>query len=111
MAVTPLSVTPITRAGVTLTLTPFNADGHTVANPDEKTFVVVENGSDGTVVVSLDIITTIDGQPVTDRTVSIAMGATKLIGPFTKAWYNDGSNNVTLTIDDETDVTCAAFSL
>lgn len=108
MAATALVPVQITRAGAVDTLSAANVDGHTIANPQEKCWIEVNNGSGASINVTLDIITTVDGQPVTDRVVAVAAGARKKIGPFPIVNYGD---NVTVTFSAVTTVTVGAFTL
>lgn len=108
---TQLTVTPLTRAGVTPALTAADATGNTFLNGDEHTFLVVKNGGGAGITVSLDILTTIDGQPVTDRTVSVPAAGERWIGPFPKIYYNNASDLVTVTYSGVTSVTVGAFSV
>lgn len=106
---TQLTVTPLTRAGVTPAFTAADVTGNTFTN-DEHTWLVVKNGGGSSITVSLDILPTIDGQPVTDRTVTVPAAGERWIGPFPSAYYSNASGLVTVTFSGVTSVTVGAFS-
>lgn len=94
-----LTSTTITRAGHDIAGAAAAAGGDKFANTGQE-LVLVKNGH-GTDprTVTLDIRTTVDGQAVTDPTVTVAAGITKAIGPFPTV-YNDTDGNVNLTYSD-----------
>lgn len=111
MAATPLTVTPITRAGIAGALSAANADGHTISNPAERMFLEVVNGGGSSIDVTIDIVPTVDGQSVSDRVVSVPAGERRIIGPFPANIYNNSDGNVTVTFSAVSDVELAAFSI
>lgn len=83
--------TVVDRNGVDLAGTAADVAGDTWANSGQE-FVVIKNGSGAGITVTLNIRpTAIDGTlgTVTDPTVAIAAGATRIIGPFPPGLYND----------------------
>jgi len=104
-----LVVNPTSRAGVDILGEMQAADvlGDTWANTGTE-FVIVQAGPYGPVVVTLDITRTVDGQPVTDRTVNIPTGDMMAIGPFSTADYGTLSK---VTYDDESDVSIGLFKV
>jgi hypothetical protein len=82
--------------------------GDTFANTG-KEFLLIKNGSGGTITVTLDHQNEPDGAVVTDPTVSIDNGVTKLIGPFSKGYYNDASGLVKATCSAVSSVTIKAI--
>lgn len=74
-------------------------------------FVEIKNGGAATIVATIDAVATLDGMQVTDKTVSIAAGVTKAIGPFAPSIYNNSSNRVKVTCDVVTSVTIKALKL
>jgi hypothetical protein len=72
------------------------ADGHKFAN-DGKVILLVRN-SDGAAARVLTIQTpgTVDGQAIADRTVSVAFGTSRVIGPFPPSIYNQADGMVYL---------------
>lgn len=103
------TVQTVVRAGVTPT-------DNAVASSDEfandgHTILIVTNGSGGSLTVTITTPGTVDGLAVADRTVSIANGAKKAIGPFTKSLYNDSDGNVTVGYSATTSVTAMCLSV
>jgi hypothetical protein len=106
-----LTVTSISRAGVAAnpTAATSGAGGDEFAN-DGHTFIEVVNGGGGSITVTLDIKVTVDGNAVTDRTVTVAAGARKRIGPFPTAFYNDPTTGrAKVTFSGVTSVTVEAI--
>src|SRR6185312_4706590 len=60
-------------------------------------YVCWNNTSGGAITITHVIQATVDGQPVTGRTFSIAAGAMVLSGPYPTQIYNDGSSNMNFT--------------
>lgn len=112
MAVVVLTPTPISRLGIDPELvdTAASADGHQFTNTGRE-FIWVDNGSASPITVTLDIKETVDGQPVTDPTVTVAAGVAKMIGPFPTGVYNDDCGKVNFTVSLATTVTVAALRL
>jgi hypothetical protein len=72
--------------------------------------VLIKNGGGSGITVTLDIKSTVDGAAVTDPTVSIGAGVTKLIGPFPPPYYNDSTTNrAKVSYSGVTSVTVLAF--
>jgi hypothetical protein len=111
MAVTPLAVTSLTRAGIVDALAAANVDGHTIDNSAERMWIEVLNGSGASINVTIDVVVSVDGLSVTDRVVAIAAGVRKKIGPFLSNIYNDGNGDILVTFSAVTDVTIGAFSI
>lgn len=85
-------LTPVlsSRAGVALTgVTPTASTGDTFANTG-KEYIFVNNGSAGSINVTLDMVATLDGAAVTDPVVAVGAGVTKVIGPLPPALYSVG---------------------
>ncbi len=94
--------TGLNPAGVAPTIT----DGDGFVN-NGNVFIQVVNGNAGAVIVTIDAYPTGNQTPkpddltVTDRTVSIPAGETRLIGPFPPSIYNrpaDGKVKVTCDV-------------
>ncbi len=64
-----------------------------------KQYLLVRNGDSGTHVLTFTSPATVDGLDVTDPTVSISAGQTKLIGPFKPSVFNDSDGYVTVASD------------
>lgn len=90
MARVVLTRTRPTRAGVAATAEADGntVDGHVVTNTG-RTLVVVRNAdAGGAHSVTFILPGTVDGQAVTDRTVSIPASSSRTFGGFTPEWYS-----------------------
>lgn len=94
MARTALTPITSTRAGVALTYSAANADGHSIANTAERVMLLVNNGSASAITVTFDVPKTVDGNAVADLTGTVAAGAVKMFGPFPMALYNQTASAV-----------------
>lgn len=106
-----LTVQQIDRDGLEATYSSANADGNHFDNQaDHRTFLHVKNddGSDHT--VTLTVQETVDGQSVTNPTVTVTAGEERFIGPFPASIYNS-SGQVYVEFDAVTSVTVAAIRL
>lgn len=97
----------ISRSGVLQTLTAASAGGDTVTN-DGQVFVSLYNSGVAARTVTFDITQTVDDQAVTDRTVSLAAGERKLVGPFPPSVYGVALG---ITYSDEADISLNPFRL
>lgn len=106
-----LTVNTIDRTGANLTDldTAAAGGGDDWANTGIE-FLYLNNASGGAIVVTLDIEATVDGQAVTDPTVSVPAGEAMIIGPFPTSIYNDGNDKVSVTYDGVTSLTVGVFS-
>ena len=103
-----IAVQEIDRDGIAPTMSPASSGGDKCAN-DGATHIFIKNGGGSQRTVTLDIRQEVDGQAVTDRTVDIAAGTEKFIGPFPKVIYDDDQENVNWTYDAVTSVTVCAL--
>lgn len=103
-----LTVATVTRAGVDVVGVEPAGGGDTFANTGYE-FVEVNNASGSSITVTLDITKTVDGAAVTDPTVTVADGVTKIIGPFPTSLYNDSNSRVKVTCSATTGVTVKAL--
>lgn len=102
---------PITRAGIAGALVPASVAGDEFACTGAE-FIEIENGDAVPHTATLDIIPTVDGQPVTDRAVVIPAGARRIIGPFAPSVYRNPANGrAKVTLEAVTLVTIGVFSL
>lgn len=110
MARTALTPTQITRAGVAPTLSAANADGHSVSNAHSP-FLHVNNGSGGSITVTILIPKTLDGQSIANsgRQVTVPAGQARLIGPFPPGTYEQADGTVHVNFSSVTSVTVGAF--
>lgn len=105
-----LTSTTVTRAGIDVVGVAAAAGGDSFANTG-KEFIEVKNGGAGAITVTLDVQTTLDGMAITDPTVSIAAGATKIIGPFPTHIFNDSNSRVNVTYSAVTSVTVKVLTI
>lgn len=110
MARTALSVQQIAVAGLTPALTAANVAGHSFTN-NEKTFLQVVNGAGAGITVTVVTAATANGEPVADRAVTVAAGATALIGPFPSFPFEAADRSINVDFSSVTTITCAAFTL
>lgn len=107
-----LSVQVVARAGLTPSLAAVAAGGDEFSN-EGYTFVELRNGH-GSASRTITFVTqsTVDGQAVADRTVTVAAGARALVGPFPTGTYNNANDRVAMTYSDSgADITVGAFRL
>lgn len=110
MARTALSVQNVSVAGLTLAASAANVDGHTVPAGDCD-FIIVINGSGGSINVTIPTPGTIDGEPIADRVVAVAAGASKIIGRFRSRVFAQTDGTIHIDFSAVTTVTVAAFKL
>lgn len=109
MARVAISVQNIGRAGLEPAYTAAAADGNSFPN-DGRTFLHVKNGATD-VVVTTRITKVVDGQAVTNPTVTVPATEERMIGPFPPGLYNQSDDTVYVDYDDEANVTIAAIRL
>lgn len=103
-----LTTQQMSSAGGAITLVAAAAGGDTADISNGRTFMWVKNGGGSSITVTLATLGTIDGDlAVTDRTVTVANAAEKLIGPLNPAVYG---GVVAVTYSGVTTVTVAAVS-
>lgn len=99
------TIIPITRAGLSghdligTTLVAADVGGTDKWLNTGKEFVYVNNGNGSSLVVTLQYngpSGSVDGQSLTNKTVTIATGKSDVIGPFPTAFYNDSNGFCTL---------------
>lgn len=105
----------IVIGGLAHTTTAAAGGGDVVDNSDGKTFLLVTNGSGGSINVTVtaqvsSVNTATHGTlTVSNNVVAVAAGASKLIGPFPKQAYNNSSKQLAITYSSATSVTIAAL--
>lgn len=94
------AATVMVRTGLLVsgTLTTASAASDKFAN-NGKQYLLVYNGDSGAHVLTFTSPVTVDGLAVADPTVSVAAGATKLIGPFKPSVFNDSDGYVAVASD------------
>lgn len=106
-----LTAQQIVRTGLKPTMASAASGGDEFPNTG-KEWLYFKNGEAGEITVTLDIETTVDGQPVTDPTVAIPAGEQKFIGPFPPAIYNNSTTGrVSVTYSAVTSLTVAVMKL
>jgi hypothetical protein len=105
-----LTVTTVSRAGAVLSGVAATATTGDAFPNTGKEFLVVNNGSGASIDVALKVRKTVDGQAVADRTVAVAAGAVRIIGPFPLDQYNDANARVTAICSAVTSVTVQAIA-
>ena len=103
-----LTVQTVTRAGIAPTNNAVSASDKFLNNG--RTLVHVVNGGGTSLTVTIVTPAQVDGLAVADRTVTIAAGQSRFIGPFPKNVYNDNDGYTTLEFSATTSVTCAVIN-
>lgn len=100
MAAVTLTAVPSTRAGATLTFaTPDAVDGVQFDNKRKNGILLVQNTSASPVTVTINIVKTLDGMVVADRTITVAASQVKAIGPFPELYEQaNGTVKVTFSV-------------
>lgn len=113
MARTALTVNAVAETGTTLSATSANADGHSLANTarSSKLFLYVNNGSGGSINVTIQTPQTVRGLAVADQVVAVGAGVETIIGPFDASFYNQSDGTVYADFSAVTSVTVAAFRI
>lgn len=107
------------ETGISITESAAGASGDKAANSDGKTVFVVNNGSAGTITVTVaeqmgsntredstyGILTK------SDVSKSVAAGAIAIIGPFPRAAFNDSNGDVNISYSATASVTVAALAI
>lgn len=108
---TTATVATIAPAGVTQSLGAANGDGHKFLNTGQE-FVLITNSYTDTITATFVTPGTIGPVEIADLEVSLAAGATKLIGPFLTGVFNQPSgtdkNRVYLNWNSEVTGTVAS---
>jgi hypothetical protein len=83
-------LTQITRAGIApaAEVTGDAVNNHTVNN-DGAVFLLAHNTGATTRVLTIHLPQTVDGQAVASRTVSLAAGVSRYVGPFPVSEYGE----------------------
>lgn len=110
----PTSITPqSTLGGATLTLTPASATNGNKFSNDARKLIFVTTGATPTN-LTVHLGKTVAGQTVTPKTYAIAANKEFVVGPFSKAEYDQESGDagyVYYSFDADTDVQTAVLSL
>jgi hypothetical protein len=76
-----------------------------------KTLLKVINGGGSSIDVTIAPTNTVKGYSLEDIVVAVAGGATKYLGPYEPALFNNSSGRVAVAYSSVTSVTVAAISL
>lgn len=90
MARVNVPVTTISRSGVAPPAQT-NADsvnGHFISQNDGTIWIEIVSSDAGSQTVAFKLPGTIDGQAIADKVVTVAAGATAIVGPFPVSSYN-----------------------
>jgi len=105
-----LTVQTVSRSGLQPSLAAAAGGGDSFANTGNE-FVYISNGGGGSITLTIVTQSTVDGQAVADRTVSVPAGESRFVGPFPTSHYNDANGRVQLTYSGVTSVTVAICKL
>ena len=108
MARTAINYWQVTRSGIIPIPDHAAADGNKFSN-DGRIILQVGNGGGSPITVTIQTPGTVDDLAVSDRTVTVGDGDTKLIGPFPPGIYNQSDGMVYVDFSAVTDVTVAAL--
>jgi hypothetical protein len=108
-----LTALSLTRAGINPDpATAAAAGGDEADNPAGDLAFSVKNASASAITVTLNIRAPgPDGAPVTNPTVSVPAGSTRMVGPFPTGVYNDANGRARITYSAVTSVTVLAVRL
>jgi hypothetical protein len=95
---TPVGIVPTVIEGMSA------ADVQIIPNKNANNILRVVNGGSETTKVTIVTPNEVGGNPIADREIEVAAGATKLIGPFDKATYNNRKGNLEVKFSKVTSV-------
>lgn len=113
----PRSAIPVTALDRTGVAPPSqtNADAtnkHTLANPNGRTLLEIVSSDAGAQTVTFDIVTAaVDGVAVPAKSVAVPAGATRMVGPFPKNFYNQTGDVVNVNPSVSTTLKFRAYSI
>lgn len=110
---TAIPVQTLSRAGVA-PLTQTNSDasnGMVVAHNDGRIFIEVVSTDAGSQTVGFAIPGLVDGEPVDDKVVTVAAGATLLEGPWPRRTYNQDDQSLHINPSINTTLKFRAYKL
>lgn len=113
MARTALTPVAAVDEGVVFALAAANVDGHRIPGGG-NVLLVVNNGSGGSINVTVQTAATEDGLAVAEQIVAVGAGVQKVIGPFRPSTYDRASGaadpgEVYVDFSAVTTVTCGAI--
>jgi len=114
MSRTVLTITAVTAIGgvnLTDTLEAANADGESIAASGENITLVVENGSAGSITVTIKTPETVKGLAVAEDTWTIAAGKTYIGRFMARETYMQADGTVHIDFSAVTTIAVAAFRI
>lgn len=113
MARTEIPVTTITRSGEDQPsqTDSDNGNGMFFAANNGRIILEVENTDAATQTIGIALFVNVDGQAVTDKTMSLDAGDIKLMGPFPAAQYNQDDRSVNVNPSVDTNLKIRAYKL
>ena len=100
MALETLTAQTASRTGAEVALQAVTTAGGFEFPNTGRTLLFVLNDA-GAAALTFAIVTTVDGEAVATKDVTVTASQLWVIGPFPTDWYNDSSGNVTSTTDDD----------
>ena len=98
------------RSANPITFAAAEAGGDGWANNGQDLLIVRHTNDMGSpVTLTVTTTITVDDQDVADRQIEIGPGETHVLGPFSKAYYNDAEGHVALGWGDHTDIELAVI--
>jgi hypothetical protein len=114
MARVAIPVTALDRTGVAPPAQT-NADAtndHTLSNPNGRTLLEIVSSDASSQTVEFELVTAaVDGVTVPPKTVTIAAGVTRLVGPFPKNFYNQTGDVINVNPSVSTTLKFRAYSI
>lgn len=106
-----LTVSTISRTGITEPTKVSAAGGGDTFTNDGKTFLAIANGSGSAITVTVNAQKNCDQGFDHDVAHSVGAGAEKWIGPFPKGIFNGASNKASITYSGVTSLTLVPVSI
>ncbi len=113
MARVPTAPAILSRSGIALPLAAVDAGNqHAFDNKDGKHILIVKNGGASSVTVTIAVAAKVDGIAVSGgRQVTVAAGATTLMGPFPTDVYNQADGKVYVDFSANTSIQLGVIEL
>lgn len=93
MARAELTVQEVIRSGLEWAETVIGADGLYFANTGVE-FLILRNSDASDRTVTIDIPYTVDGQTITDKSIAITAGESRIAGPWPTKFYSQSDQTV-----------------
>lgn len=107
-----IAVLQVTTSGLRVdnALVAAASGGDTFSN-DGRVMLFVRNGGGSAITVTVDAVASVQGEPVSDRAVSIPAGQDFLLGPFPTQVFNNDQGKVSVAYSSVTSVTVRPIRL